>query len=68
MQKGGEVERCFPKNGIINELEPVQKPSGVKRSPVHQVIEVTVVSGEWCTRSKTDGRVMKCVQFFEGAL
>ena len=68
MQKGGEVERCFAKYGFKNELKPVKKPSCIKRCPVHQVIEVTVMGIERRTSGETDGGVMECVKFSKGAL
>ena len=38
VQKGREVVRCNAKNGFIDEQKPVMEPSGMKGSPVYQII------------------------------
>ena len=68
MQKRREVERCNAKNGFVDEQKPVKEPSGVKGSPVYQVIEVAVVSGEWSPSGKTDCGVVEWVQFAESGV
>ena len=65
VQKGGEVVRCFSKYGFVDELKPVVEPSGVERSPVYQVVQVTVVSCVWSACGKTDGRMVESVKFAE---
>ena len=46
----------------------MMEPSGVKGSPVYQVVEVAVVSSEWSPCSKADGRMVEWVQFAESGV
>ena len=68
MQQAGQVGGCPLKGGLVDESEPVNMTTSVKRWPIYQRVKTAAVAVEGGICSKTDSRVIECVQFGESAL
>ena len=68
MQQAGQVGGCPLKGGLVDESEPVNITTSVKRWPIYQRVKTAMVGVEGGSCSKTDSRVIECVQFGESAL
>ena len=60
MQQAGKVGGCPLKEGLVDESEPVNMTTSVKRWPIYQRIKTAVVGVEGGICSKTDSSVIVC--------
>ena len=60
MQQAGQVGGCPLKEGLVDESEPVNMTTSLKRWTIYQRVKTAVVGVEGGICSKTDSRVIVC--------